>query len=87
VVEPIASTPLVACLRNDDPLAEKTEIGLQELAPRLTVLRDPDGHPAAHARLLEMLAEANSNVHVSCTAATPHDMTFNFSCATATESR
>jgi DNA-binding transcriptional LysR family regulator len=74
VVEPIASAPLVACMRTDDPLSERTEVGLQELVPRLTVFRDPDGHPAAHARLLEMLAEANSNVHVSCTAATPHDI-------------
>ncbi len=59
IVEPIASTPLVACMRTDDPLAERTEVGLQELAPRLTVFRDPDGHPAAHARLLQMLAEVN----------------------------
>ena len=74
VVEPIASTPLVACMRVDDPLTERSEISLQELAPRLTVFRDPDGHPAAHARLLQMLAEWNYSVHVSCTAATPHDI-------------
>lgn len=74
IVEPIASTPLVACMRNDDPLAGRTELGLQELAPRLTVFRDPDGHPAAHARLLEMLAEMDSPVHISCAAATPHDI-------------
>lgn len=74
IVEPIASAPLVACMRVDDPLAERTEVGLQELAPRLTIFRDPDGHPAAHARLLQMLAEMNSSVHISCTAATPHDI-------------
>jgi len=43
VVEQIATTPLVACMRLDDPLAGESEVSLREIAERLTIFRDPDG--------------------------------------------
>lgn len=53
----IGSTPLVVCMRTDDPLAQLTEIRPAEMADRLRAFRDPESHPSAHKRLLEMLAE------------------------------
>jgi DNA-binding transcriptional LysR family regulator len=70
----IGSTPLVVCMRTDDPLAQLTEIRPVEMADRLRVFRDPESHPSAHKRLLEMLAECGVRPEVSCAAATPADV-------------
>jgi DNA-binding transcriptional LysR family regulator len=70
----IDSTPLVVCLRTDDPMTQLTEIRPAEIADRLTVFRDPESHPSAHKRLLEMLAECGVRPQVSCAAATPADV-------------
>ena len=70
----IGSTPLVLCLRTDDPLAQLTEIRPAEMADRLRVFRDPESHPSAHKRLLEMLADCGIRPQVSCAAATPADV-------------
>jgi len=70
----IDSAPLVVCMRTDDPLAQLTEIRLAEIADRLRVFRDPESHPSAHKRLLEMLAECGVRPQVSCAAATPADV-------------
>jgi len=74
VVEQIASTRLVACMKSDDPLSECNEITFNDLIERLTIFRDPDGHPSAHARLIQMITEAGYRVHITCSAATPHDI-------------
>ena len=74
VVLQIGSKPLVVCMRTDDPLAQLTEIRPAEMADRLTVFRDPESHPSAHKRLLEMLAECGVRPVVSCAAATPSDV-------------
>jgi len=73
-IVPIASMPLVACLRTDDPLTERSVVTLSDLSARLTVFRDPEGQPSAHARLMQMLTEAGMEVQISCSAATPHDI-------------
>lgn len=70
----IASSPLVACMRADDQLAGKSEVSLDDLSTQLTIFRDPDGHPSAHSRLMQLFAEAGSSVQISCSAATPHDI-------------
>jgi len=70
----IGSTPLVVCMRSDDPLAQLTEIHPAELADRLKIFRDPESHPSAHKRLLEMLTECGVRPEVSCAAATPADV-------------
>jgi DNA-binding transcriptional LysR family regulator len=70
----IGSAPLVVCMRSDDPLAQLTEIHPAELADRLSIFRDPESHPSAHKRLLEMLTECGVRPQVSCAAATPADV-------------
>ena len=45
-----------------------------ELAKRLKIFRNPDAHPEAHARLIEMLGEIGITPEVSCLAATPADI-------------
>jgi len=70
----VAQSPLVLCIRADDPLASRTEIDLHEAAPRIKVFRDPELHPAAHSRLLEMFAEAGIPLNLANSAATPADM-------------
>ncbi len=61
-------------MRIDDPLAQLTDIRPTELADRLTVFRDPESHPSAHKRLLEMLTECGVRPQVSCAVATPADV-------------
>ena len=74
IVEQIASAPLHVCMRSDDSLADRSTISLQELAQRLTIFRDPDAHPMAHTRLLQLLTDAGVPVNVVCSAATPQDI-------------
>jgi DNA-binding transcriptional LysR family regulator len=73
-VEQVASAPLVVCMRADDPLAQQIEIQPSELAKRLKIFRNPEAHPEAHARLLEMLAEIGIQPDVACLATTPADI-------------
>jgi DNA-binding transcriptional LysR family regulator len=68
VVEQVASAPLVVCMRADDPLAQRTEIQPSELGKGLKIFRNPEAHPEAHARLMEMLAEIGIEPEVSCLA-------------------
>ncbi len=74
VVQHVASAPLVVCMRADDPLAQHTEVQPSELAERLKIFRNPEAHPEAHARLMEMLAEIGVEPDVSCLATTPADI-------------
>ena len=74
VVSHVASDALVVCMRADDPLASCREIQPSELAGRLKVFRDPETHPAAHHRLMEMLLEIGIRPEASCLAATPADI-------------
>ena len=73
-VEPVASAPLVVCMRADDPLAQQIEIQPSELAKRLKIFRNPEAHPEAHARLMEMLTEIGITPDVACLATTPMDI-------------
>jgi len=56
-IQEIRRDRLVVCLRADDPLARSASLRPAELTGRPAVLYHPRLHPAAHARLLEMLAE------------------------------
>lgn len=73
-VRQIARSPLVVCMRSDDPLSSQGQVNIQEAASRLTVFRNPQLHPAAHSRLSEMFSELGIPLHVSSSAATPTDM-------------
>jgi LysR family hydrogen peroxide-inducible transcriptional activator len=74
MVLPVAQSPLVLCMRADDPLASKAQIDLHEAAARIKIFRDPELHPAAHSRLSEMFAEAGIPLNLANSAATPSDM-------------
>lgn len=73
-VREIAHSPLVVCMRSDDPLSTQAQVDIREAAPRLKVFRDPELHPAAHARLSEMFSELDIPLHLASSAATPADI-------------
>jgi LysR family hydrogen peroxide-inducible transcriptional activator len=73
-VRQVAHSPLVICMRSDDPLSTHALVDIHEAAPRLKVFRDPELHPAAHARLLEMFSELGIPLHLASSAATPADI-------------
>jgi DNA-binding transcriptional LysR family regulator len=70
----IMESPLVVCMRSGDPLASQSELDVHEIAPRLKIFHDPELHPSAHSRLIEMFAEAGIPLHLSNSAATPADI-------------
>lgn len=73
-VRQVAHSPLVVCMRSDDPLSNQALVDIREVAPRLKVFRDPERHPAAHARLSEMLSELGLPLRLASSAATPADI-------------
>ena len=73
-VSQIAQSPLVLCIRADDPLSAEALIDLHAAASRITIFRDPELHPSAHSRLSEMFSEAGISLHILNSAATPADM-------------
>jgi len=73
-VQQISESPLVVCLRSDDPLASQTLLDIQDVAHRIKIFRDPELQPAAHSRLSEMFEEVGIQMHLACSASTPSDM-------------
>jgi DNA-binding transcriptional LysR family regulator len=70
-VQQVAQSPLVICLRGDDPLALQTQLDIQEIALRIKIFRDPELQPSAHSRLVEMFEEVGTPLHLACSATTP----------------
>lgn len=70
----VAHSPLVICMRADDPLGTQASVDIREAGPRLKVFRNPELHPAAHARLSEMFSELGVPLHLASLAATPGDI-------------
>lgn len=73
-IEELRRDRLVACLRADDPLASKTALPPSDLGERPVILYHPERHPAAHARLVELLAEAGVFLQEHSRASHPSDM-------------
>jgi len=73
-VQQIAQSPLVVCMRSEDALAERAQVDIHEVAQRITIFRDPELHPSAHARLVEMFGEVGVSIHVACSARTPGEI-------------
>jgi DNA-binding transcriptional LysR family regulator len=73
-VQQISQSPLVVCLRSDDPLTSDTQLDIQDIAHRIKVFRDPELQPAAHSRLAEMFEEVGIPMHMACSASTPADI-------------
>jgi DNA-binding transcriptional LysR family regulator len=70
-VQQISSSPMVVCMKRDDPLASEAKLELRQIAERLKIYRAPELQPAAHARLVEMFAQEGIPLHVDCSASTP----------------
>jgi DNA-binding transcriptional LysR family regulator len=70
-VQQISSSPMVVCMKRDDPLASETEVELRQIAERLKIYRAPELQPAAHLRLVELFAQEGIPLHVDCSASTP----------------
>jgi LysR family hydrogen peroxide-inducible transcriptional activator len=73
-VRQVAHSPLVLCMRSDDPLSNQAQVDIKEAVSRLKVFRDPELHPTAHARLSEMFSEVGVPLHIANAAATPTDI-------------
>ncbi len=73
-IQPISQSPLVVCMRADDALAERAQLNIREVAARITVFRDPEQYPSAHARLIEMFTEAQVTLNMVCSARTPSEV-------------
>lgn len=74
-VELMRRDRLVVCLRSDDPLAiMKSALHPSDLSGRPGILYDAARHPAAHTRLMEMLAEAGIEMEEHSRVSHPVDM-------------
>jgi len=73
-VQAIRRDRLVACLRADHPLAEKTAVLPADLQDNLAILNHPQRHPGAHARLLELLGKAGVQIDEFSRASHPTDL-------------
>jgi DNA-binding transcriptional LysR family regulator len=73
-VQQISESPLVVCLRSDDPIAAHAKLDIQDIAHRIKIFRDPELHPAAHFRLSEMFEEVGIRIDLTCSAGTPSDI-------------
>jgi DNA-binding transcriptional LysR family regulator len=56
-VQQISRSPMVVCMKTDDPLAHQPVVELRQIAERLKIYRAPELQPAAHQRLTELFAE------------------------------
>ena len=70
-VQQISQSPLVLCMRSDDPLALQNQVNIQDVVSRIKIFRDPELQPSAHSRLVEMFAELGITLHLACSATTP----------------
>jgi DNA-binding transcriptional LysR family regulator len=73
-VEELRRDRLVACLRADDPLAEKPALRPTDLQQHLRILHHPQRYPEAHARLLELLREVGVRIDEYSRADHPAEM-------------
>ncbi len=73
-IELLRRDRMVVCLRREDPLARKAAVDTADLRANLTIFYDPQRHPEAHTRLLELLTEAAISVPEYSRASHPSDM-------------
>lgn len=73
-IQEIQSDRLVVCIRKNDPLATKFTLSPADLRDRLPILYDPQRHPSAHTRLLELLYEVGLSFREYARGSTLSDM-------------
>lgn len=73
-IEELRRERIVVCLRGDHPLAAKAAIPISELQNSLTIFYNPERHPEAHKRLLELLSDVGIIVEDFSRASHPSEM-------------
>jgi len=73
-IEEISSDRLVACLRRDNLLAQKTAISASDLRAHPTVLYRPQRDPDAHEMLLKQFTEAGVQIEECSLVSHPSEM-------------
>jgi len=73
-VQQIAQSPLVVCMRSDDSLASEALLDIHKVADRIKIFRDPELHPSAHSRLVEMFSEVGIPLRLANSARAPSDI-------------
>ena len=73
-IEELRRDRLVVCLRRDDPLSTKAALQPADIQDNLAILYHPQRHPDAHARLIELLADAGVKVDEYSHASHPSEM-------------
>jgi DNA-binding transcriptional LysR family regulator len=73
-IEEIRTDRLVACLRRDNPLAQKAALSARDLQENLAVLYHPQRHPDAHELLIKLLTEAGVTIDEYSLASHPTEM-------------
>jgi len=73
-VQELRRDRLVACMRKDHELANKSALQVSDLQDNLTILYHPDRHPEAHHRLMEMLREQGLEIEEYSSASHPNEI-------------
>lgn len=74
IVQQIFCSPLVVCMRSDDPLANQVQLDIHEVGKHIKIFRDPELQPLAHSRLVEMFNEAGISPSLMSSARTPSEI-------------
>jgi DNA-binding transcriptional LysR family regulator len=73
-VQQIAQSPLVVCMRSEDTLANEAHLDIHKIADRIKIFRDPESHPSAHSRLVEMFSDVGIPLRLANSARTLSDI-------------
>jgi hypothetical protein len=73
-VQQIAQSPLFVCMRSEDSLANEALLDIHKVADRIKIFRDPELHPSAHSRLVEMFSDVGIQLRLANSARAPSDI-------------
>jgi hypothetical protein len=61
-------------MRSEDSLASEALLDIHKVADRIKIFRDPELHPSAHSRLVEMFSDMGIPLRLANSARTPSDI-------------
>jgi DNA-binding transcriptional LysR family regulator len=73
-VQQISQSLLVVCMRADDTLSRQSQLDIHAAAQHIKIFRDPELHPSAHSRLVEMFKEVGIPLSLASSARTPSEI-------------